>query len=170
MTPKPPRFSRGMLDRWALGARQAGLHPPVISWGLDQGFACEFDWVGTRDPSPWLAAPEAIRYLREIGVEAVRGYNHALAWEAARSLSDAWGTPLEQDEKLVGVMSTAVVPERFGATYEDAQRLRDLLLFEDRIEIPVLARGGRLRVRVSAQIYNDRSDLGRLAEAVAARS
>ena len=42
---------------WAHPNRQAGLHPPVLSWGLDKGFTAEFDWVGTRDPTPWLAAP-----------------------------------------------------------------------------------------------------------------
>ena len=97
------------------------------------------------------------------------GHNRALACEAARTLSGAWDTPLELDDAMTGSMATAVLPARFGATPEDARRLRDALLFEDRIEVPVLARGGRLRVRVSAQIYNDAADIRRLAEAVAAR-
>ena len=32
----------------------------MISWGLGRGFTAEFDWVGTRDPSAYLAAPAAI--------------------------------------------------------------------------------------------------------------
>ena len=57
---------------WVHPARQAGLHPPVISWGLDLGFTAEFDWVGTRDPSSWLAAPAGIAFLRDLGWDDVR--------------------------------------------------------------------------------------------------
>ena len=63
---------------WVHPSRQAGLHPPVISWGLDLGFTAEFDWVGTRDPSSWLAAPEGIAFLRDLGWDDVRQYNHDL--------------------------------------------------------------------------------------------
>jgi isopenicillin-N epimerase len=154
---------------WAAPERQAGLHPPVISWGLDQGFAAEFDWVGTRDPSPWLAAPEGIAFLRELGEDAVRAYTHGLAWDAARSLADRWGTTLGVREADVGSMVTVPLPERFGSTREDAARLRDALLFEDGIEVQVHATGGRLWARVCVQVYNDAEDVERFGEAVAAR-
>ena len=154
---------------WAPPARQAGLHPPVISWGLDQGFAAEFDWVGTRDPSPYLAAPEGIAFLCELGAEAVRAYNHDLAWEGARLLTRRWATELEIDEATVGTMATVPLPARFGGDAEAAAGLRDRLLFEDRIEVQLHAAHGRLWVRISAQVYNDLSDVERLAEAVLAR-
>jgi len=154
---------------WAAPDRQEHLHPPVISWGLDKGFLAEFDWVGTRDPSAYLAAPEGIAMLRELGMDAVRGYNHRLAWDSARMLSDRFGTPLAVDEGSVGSMATIPLPERLGSTREDASRLRDALLFEDRIEVQLHAGRGRLWVRVSAQVYNETTDVERLAEAVAAR-
>lgn len=154
---------------WAPGARQTPLHPPVISWGLDQGFTAEFDWVGTRDPSPWLSAPEAIAYQRELGIDAIRSYNHALAWEAGRLLARQWGTTLPMGEAMVGAMATLPLPQRAGSTREDAARLRDALLFEERIEVQLHAWRGRLWVRISAQIYNEMSDYERLAAAVRAR-
>src|SRR5690606_1258596 len=49
-----PRSS-GFL--WTPLSRQNGLHPTVISWGLDQGYTAEFDLLGTRDPSAHLSAP-----------------------------------------------------------------------------------------------------------------
>jgi isopenicillin-N epimerase len=154
---------------WAAPDRQSGLHPPVISWGLDKGFAAEFDWVGTRDPSPYLAAPEAIAFMRELGFDAVRAYNHALAWEAAQMLCDRWGTKLETGEAMIGAMATISLPAALGSSKEDATWLKDALLFEDRIEVGVHAWRGRLMMRVSAQIYNDLSDIERLAAAVAGR-
>jgi len=155
---------------WARADRQQGLHPPVISWGLDQGFTDEFDWVGTRDPSPWLVAPEGIAFMRELGIERVRAHNHALAWDAANRLCARWGTALETAEAMSGAMVTLPLPEGLGRVKEDAQGLRDALLFEDRIEAQVHAWRARLWVRLSAQIYNDSSDFERLETAVAARA
>jgi isopenicillin-N epimerase len=161
-----PRSS-GIL--WAPLGRQAGLHPPVISWGLDQGFTAEFDLVGTRDPSAHLAAPAAIAFLRELGFDAVRAHNHALAWSAAKLLAARWGTELPMPESMVATMATVPLPAGLGATREDAARLRDALLFEDRIEVQLHAARGRLWVRVSAQVYNEMADYERLAEAVTRR-
>jgi isopenicillin-N epimerase len=120
--------SLGIL--WAPPERQVDLHPPVISWGLDQGFTVEFDWVGTRDPSAALAAPAGLAFMEELGVDAVRAYDHALAWKAARFLSERFGTELAMDESWVGTMAVVALPERFGTTMDDANRLRDRLLFE----------------------------------------
>jgi isopenicillin-N epimerase len=158
-----PRSS-GFL--WAPLERQAGLHPPVISWGLDQGFTSEFDLVGTRDPSAHLAAPAAIAFLRELGHEAVCAHNHALAWTAARQLATRWGTTLGYPESMVATMATVPLPERLGGSHADAARLRDALLFEDHIEVQLHAARGRLWARISAQVYNELSDYERLAEAV----
>jgi isopenicillin-N epimerase len=156
--------SAGIL--WATPARQHSLHPPVISWGLDQGFTAEFDWVGTRDPSPFLAAPEGLSFMRELGLESIRAYNHDLAWEAARMLCERWGTKLGVSEAMVGSMVTLPLPEYLGSTREDAFRVRDALLFRNRIEAQVHAWRGRLWVRLSAQIYNAMVDYERLASAL----
>jgi isopenicillin-N epimerase len=151
---------------WARRERQKGLHPAVISWGLDQGFTHEFDWVGTRDPSPWLAAPAAIAYLRELGEKEVRAYDHALAWEGARWLAARWQTEFPTPETMIGTMATLPLPARLGATREAADRVRDALLSEERIEVQIHAGRERLWVRISGQIYNDFNDIERLAEAV----
>jgi isopenicillin-N epimerase len=155
---------------WAAPARQRDLHPAVISWGLGLGYTREFDWVGTRDPSPWLAAPDAIAFQREIGVEAIRAWNHGLAWEAGRTLAEAWGTSFETPESMIATMATVALPERMGSTAEDALRLRRALFEEDRIEVQLHAWRSRLWVRVSAQIYVEPADIRRLAEAVLARA
>jgi len=154
---------------WARPDRQAGLHPPVVSWGLDQGFLAEFDWVGTRDPSPWLAAPVGLGLLQELDFDAVRRYNHDLAWRACQELTDRWGGVVERDEESVGSMVTVPLPKTLGCTPELASRLRDSLLDDDDIEIQVHARDGQMWVRVSAQVYNDWSDIERLGGAIERR-
>ncbi len=162
------------LHKWAMAPRssafmvvapehQSSLHPPVVSWGLDQGFTQEFDWVGTRDPSPWLCAPDGIRFLHDLGYDALRTYNHDLAWHAAQYLTGQWGTALQIDESAVGCMVSVMTPESIGTTKADAMRLRDRLLFEHNIEVQVHARAGRVWVRISAQAYNDRADSERLS-------
>ncbi|HEU5310377.1 MAG TPA: aminotransferase class V-fold PLP-dependent enzyme, partial [Candidatus Eisenbacteria bacterium] len=89
---------------WAAPEHQSALHPAVISWGLDGGYLVEFDWMSTRDPSSMLAAPEGIRMMRDLGLEAMRGYNHALAMDAASLLASAWRTQHLVPEEMVGTM------------------------------------------------------------------
>lgn len=152
---------------WASPERQEGLHPPVVSWGLGRGFTAEFDWVGTRDPSPWLAAPAGLDYLEELGVERVRAHNQSLARRVRILLTERWGTEPAAPETMTGPMTTVPLPGRLGTEPEDAARVRDRLLFDHRIEVQVHAWKGRLWIRVSIQVYNDEHDVERLAAAVA---
>jgi isopenicillin-N epimerase len=151
---------------WAAPDRQAELHPPVISWGLDQGFAAEFDWTGTRDVSAWLAAPEGWRFLDRLGRDNVWNYNHGLAWQGAQLLAERWNAPLGFRESDIGFMATVAMPAAAGSQPAEATRVRDALLFDHRIEVQVHAAHGRVRARISAQVYNEMSDIERLAEAV----
>ncbi len=151
---------------WAAPDRQPHLHHPVVSWGSDKGFLREFEWQATGDPTTYLSAPDGIALLQEWGFEAVLGYMHGLAWHAADLLSTRWQTTFDTPREMVGAMVTVPLPERAGATDDEAKRLRLSLLVDDRIEVQLHAWRGRLWTRVSAQVYNDRSDIERLADAV----
>ncbi len=153
---------------WASAEGQVGLHPPVISWGLDQGFTAEFDWAGTRDVSAWLTVPEAIAFLRDRNTEAAWRWNHGLAWQGASILAEAWGTRVPASEGDTGFMVTVPVPASCGTDAADASRLRDALLFDHAIEVQVHAGFGRVWVRISIQTYNELADVERLAAAVLA--
>jgi isopenicillin-N epimerase len=151
---------------WASQVAQVDLHPTVISWGLGLGFAAEFDWVGTRDLSACLAAPEGLAYLRARGLDQAWSYNHNLAWQGASLLANAWGSEIPASESATGFMATVPVPATVGSAPADATRLRDALLFEHAIEVQVHAGYGRVWVRISAQVYNDLDEVARLARAV----
>lgn len=160
-----PRSS-GIL--WTSPARQPALHSSVISWGLDLGFHAEFDLPGTRDPSPHLSAPAAIAFMRQLGVSAVRQYNHELVWNGARHLATRWGTEFVTPEAMIGTMATVMLPEALGSTVDDAARVRDALLFGERIEVQVHDFRGRLYLRISGQVYIEPADIERLASAALA--
>jgi isopenicillin-N epimerase len=151
---------------WATPDRQQHLRHPVVSWGSGKGFLREFEWQATADPTTYLSAPEGIALLQEWGFESVLGYMHGLAWEAADLLATCWETAFETPREMVGALVTVQLPERAGTTDDEARRLRLSLLVDDRIEVQLHAWRGRLWTRVSAQVYNDRSDLERLADAV----
>jgi isopenicillin-N epimerase len=161
-----PRSS-GIL--WAAPERQTALRPTVISWGLDQGLAAEFDLPGTRDPSPHLAAPAALDMMAELGVEAIMRYNHELAWRGAHRLAEIFESDFLTPESMIGTMATVALPQDLGSTTEEGTALRETLLFDDQIEVQLHAWKGRLWVRISCQIYNDMADVERLGAAVLAR-
>ena len=155
---------------WAKPERQAALRHPVVSWGSGRGFHAEFDHYATSDSTSYLAAPDGIALLREWDFAAVMAYMHGLARAAAATLTECWGTTVDAPDEMMGAMVTVPLPERAGTTAEDATRLRLALLTEDRIEVQLHAWRGRLWARVSTQVYNDRSDILRLAHAVERRA
>src|SRR5215475_7631852 len=168
------------LHKWAHAPRSCGilwvrpehqpfLHHPIASWGYEGGFHEEFDHVATNDPTSFLAAPEGIAILHEWGFEEVLAYMHSLAWDAGQILTACWGTRIDAPRAMIGSMVTVPLPESAGSTVEDATALRLKLLVEDHIEVPVHPWHGRLWTRVSTQVYNDRSDIERLATAVKRR-
>lgn len=164
------------LHKWALAPRscgilwtsrehQAHLHPPVISWGLDNGIDAEFDLPGTRDPSAWLAAPVGIEVLRGYGLDDVFTHNHDLAWRSAKRLSDRWDTPLTTPEAMVAAMVTLRLPDRWGPNDAAAAHLTTELQ-RRRVEVPLFAAADALWIRISTHVHNDDNDIDRLLDAV----
>lgn len=161
-----PRSS-GIL--WARPEVQEWLRPAVISWGHGVSFTAAFDHVGTRDPSPHLAAPAAIRMLERVGPEAVRAYDHDLVWAGACHLAERWGTAVAAPESMVATMAPVWLPDGRVRSPDDARALQRWLADEHHVEVNVYAEDGRSWVRVAAQIYNALGDFERLADAVAER-
>jgi len=159
---------KGAAFLWAAPDAQAELHPPVISHGYGKGFTAEFDWVGTRDMSSWLAVPAALDFFASLGPERVRSRNHALAMAMAETLASAWGTELGAAHGMLGAMAPIRLPGDHMATWEAGRALRKRLWLEHRVEVPVMPVGDALWVRISAQIFNVPQDYRRLATAVSA--
>jgi isopenicillin-N epimerase len=156
---------KGSGSLWASPSSQAGTHPLVISHGYGQGFAPEFDWIGTRDPTAWLTIPAAIDYHFRIGGQLLRERNTQLARQAANLLAKHWNTERGSEDALTGSMSTVGLPVVGEATDERALELRYILRKNHRIDAAIIAFKGSLWVRLSAQAYNQFNEYERLADA-----
>ncbi len=166
------------------GDRQEGLHPAVISHGLNTNrpdslpLHDEFDWTGTSDPSAWLCVGESIHFLEGLmpgGMSALIERNHRLALRAREILRDSLGTEAVCPAEMIGSMAVVSLPEEEEAaasidpdtTPVFVPRLQTDLLERYGIEIPIYywPAAPRRLVRLSAQAYNDESQYERLAEA-----
>jgi isopenicillin-N epimerase len=170
---------KGSAFLWVRRDRRNEVRPLTISHGAGvtradrSRFHLEFDWTGTSDPTGWLTVPKAIDYVGSLvpgGWPAVMATNRALALEARALVCAAAGTAPPCPEGMVGSIASIVLPD--GPTSDIAWRRPDPIqqrLFDTwRTEVPVMswpAAPHRL-IRVSAQLYNERGQYERLAEAL----
>jgi isopenicillin-N epimerase len=170
--------------------RQAAIHPTTLSHGVNSTrtdrsrFRLEFDWMGTDDPTAYLAVPAAIRAVAALvpgGWPEVMGLNRALARTGRDILCAALGVEPPAPDEMLGSLATVPLPAPPAAdgppppppaTAADlADPLQTALFTADRIEVPVITWPAppRRLVRISAQLYNAPSQYERLAAALAAR-
>ena len=157
---------KGSAFIWAAPERQQELHPVTISHGLGQGFLAEFDWTGTRDPSAFLAVPDAIAFHERLGGDGLRARNHALAVEATSMVGRRLNTEPGAGAEFMGAMGVVRLPLAGAASAERALALRARML-EARTDVPLHAAAGGIWLRLSAAAYNEMADYERLAETVA---
>ena len=181
----------GML--WVREDRRERIRPLVVSHGANADldgrtrYRHEFDWVGTADPTGYLALPTAIEWMRDHGPDgggwpAVMAANHALALQGRDRLLAAFGgqaarAPGPAPDGILGSMAAMLLP---GVADEVAAReLGQILEREDGIQVPIgpfPVRAARvddrppsITIRISAQLYNEPADYDRLAQALTRR-
>jgi isopenicillin-N epimerase len=178
-TPRVP-FYAGNLHKWICApkgcaflwvdpARQAEIHPTVISHHYLGGFDKEFGWQGTRDISGLLSIYSAIQFFEQFGWDNVMRYNHEMAVWAQQMLCQRWNTiPMTPpDGRLIGAMATLRLPLRFQHLDQPVcEKLQQRLYDEFKVEAPLILWDGHAYVRVSCQIYNRPEDYERLGEAI----
>ena len=170
---------KGAAFLWVRDDKQGEIHPAVISHGNNttrpgySAFQDRFDWAGTFDPTSWLCAGEAIRWLGALlpgGWRELRDRNHRLAVNARRVLSASLGVEAPCPEGMLGTLATLPLPHRYQGVPRsekldaEQQRLYDRF----RIEVPLMRVGQpeRRYFRVSAHIYNSLPEYEYLAEAL----
>ncbi|MFN3359834.1 MAG: aminotransferase class V-fold PLP-dependent enzyme [Pseudanabaenaceae cyanobacterium] len=140
-------------------------HPLTISHAYHQGYLQEFNWMGTRDFSSWLALPEAIEFLRSLGISPSRHYNRSLIAEGGHILATALATKAHISPQVF--MLTLPLPDDWQC--HSPQSLHDWLWREHRIEVPIISWQDRLYIRISAQVYNELREYETLAQVIESR-
>jgi isopenicillin-N epimerase len=156
---------------------QTSLRPLVISHGANTSrtdrsrYWLEFDWVGTVEPSPFLAAPRALEFLASLlpgGIPALQAHNHELVLRARELLLEVVGGVPLCPSSMLGSLATVVLPAGpqapgFASSpfceplYTELQKRRFQVLTAFWPAAP------RRFLRVTAQIYNELSQYERLA-------
>lgn len=158
--------------------RRADIRPLAISHGANRGsaderFELEFGWTGTHDPTALFMVPEVIDYLGglvEGGWPAIYERNRRLALEARALVNETLGERALCPDEMIGSLAAIRLPDGRGAAeppyYIDP--LQDALLDDFGIEVPIIAwpAAPRRLLRLSAHLYNERSDYERLADAL----
>ncbi len=144
--------------------RQHLVEPLVVSWGYESmtpgpsRFIDEQEFTGTRDPSAYLAVPEAIRFVQSHDWAAVRAHCHGLVQQARTRIGELTGLPpiAPESTEWFSQMCTLPLPPC------DPAALKSRLYDEFGVEIPIVTWQGKPFVRVSIQAYNSSDDIDRL--------
>lgn len=144
--------------------RRAGLDPVVFSHGIGTSLSGAFDWQGTRDPSPWLAADAALAFVQSLGADRIRAHNVLLRESIGSLFCDRWGIALPAPPSMLAALLTLPVPIPTDGTQATADAISRHLWDDHRVEAMFMAFQGRVWFRASAQIYNRLYDYQRLIE------
>lgn len=181
-------FYVGNCHKWLCSPKGAGflyvrpehhemIQAAVISWGYSQqtaghtGFSAytgssilerKLQWQGTRDISAWLSVPAAIAFLRKHHWQRRRRECHATLVLLKKRLENCFGLPPICSDDDFSQMAALPIPDG------SAEKIRDLLYNQYRIEVPVTSHGNRLFVRPSFQIYNTGAEADVLLDALLA--
>ena len=148
---------------WASKAMQPATRPLAISHGYGAGFRAEWEWPGTRDVTPALAAPAAIEFHAALGGAALMARNSALVREAAQMLAARWRTGMTGPSDWFAAMATVRLPLGGEASGARANQLMRELAERHKIGAAVVVLEGALWVRIAAQAYNELTEYERLA-------
>lgn len=170
---------------------QQALQPHLTSWGRSLGgcpprWQDELNWLGTRDPAPFLAVPAAIEFLERIGFDTFRRQTHDLARHARQRLEAVLGqaATIPDSPAWYGSMIAVPLAERWGQKKEELSQgevktrktsksppnaihpLQQWLWDKHRIETLVTECHGQRYLRVSCHLYNSRVDIDALVAAL----
>jgi isopenicillin-N epimerase len=156
---------RGCGLLWTHPSRQAVTFPAILSHGTDGGYTAAFDWIGTRDVTPWLCFEVAAHAHDALGGAALMAGNRLLALAGGEILAESLGATASAPPQMRAAMAAL----SFGdapADIETATRLRRTLVQQFGVVLPVYAFAGKIWLRISAQTYNRIDDYRRCANAV----
>jgi len=176
-------FYTGNCHKWMLSPKGAGflyvhpnaqylIEPLIVSWGVQMDpalssgshFIDMLGWTGTHDPAAYLSVPAAIQFMASNHWSDVKANCHEQLVTFLSQFSRITGRdlPYKNDQQFVQ-MASIELPQS-----TDIFALKNALYDIYRIEIPAISWNQRNFLRISYQVYNERSDLERLSTALTA--
>ena len=159
--------------------RREGVKPLTIGHGYSsdlpsaEKFRMEFDWTGTRDPSPWLCIPFAISHIGGLingGWTEIMNKNHEMVIFGRDLLCETLDISPPTPDSMVSSMSSVEFPwnEDVGPAPIDGDPIHNTLFDEYRIQVPVISwpNHNRKYLRISAQVYNSKEDYEYLSDSL----
>lgn len=161
--------------------------------GRQPSWKDEFNWLGTRNPAAFLTTADAIRFLTSTTSSQSDVRTHEAGPAEPRTMLDEFqqrsrqltqlatselrrtidARPLILEDSLRNdSMVSFVLPEELFPTESSVGKaghrhpLQDWLWQQRRIEIPIVAWGDQLLIRVSAHLYNSQAEYSVLADTV----
>ena len=168
---------KGSAFLWANKDKKNILEPLVISHGWlpnnykvkqkgefsKDRFVDSFEVQGTRDPSAWMAIPDAIKFIKNKKYIKVFKDSSKLAFETASTISKLTKIPLLANKDFLAPQMISIpVPNC------NVDNLKQQLMSKFNIEIPVFKWKNQCFVRISIQIYNTKKDADTLIKALKA--
>lgn len=166
-------FGSGFL--YVCRSWQSALKPHLTSWGRSLGgcgpcWQDELNWLGTRDPAPFLSVPAAIAFLEQVGLKAFRQQTHELARYAKQQLEPILGQPAtipDSSDWYGSMIAIPLPPETSKKARPNAiHPLQQALWDQHRIEVLITECHGHRYLRVSCHLYNTKQDIDTLCEAL----
>lgn len=136
-------------------------------------FRFEFDWSGTRDPSPWLCIPFSIGFFEDQikgGWEEIMRNNKEMALQGRGLLCEALGTTPPTPDSMICSMSSIELPGKgvVPPSPPDGEPIHNLLYDDYRIQVPVISwpNHNTKYIRISAHVYNTKEEFEYLSESL----
>jgi len=139
---------------------QDKISPLITSWGVEgtdpsnSTFLLENQWQGTRDMSAFLAVSKAIEFQQDNNWSDLTKKSRWLVRETRSRLDDYFELNhlCPNTEEWLGQMASIEIKTR------DPLKLKNILLKEFSIEVPIFNWNGKFFLRYSFQVYNNQKD------------
>ncbi len=170
-------FYTGNLHKWLFAPKSSAfltvseqwsktIHPNIVSLYWGSGMHAEFHWMGTLNPSSWIASQAGLQFMRDLGVENVRTHYRQLTEYTHSRVEFQMGiqTPGPHDPRCA--MAVFELPGEWEHEATVGWAIRKWLWHEHKVELHLTAWQETLLFRVSSQVYLDQTNIDAGLEAL----
>lgn len=144
--------------------KDMALRPLAVSHYGGEPFPLSFDYVGTRDVSPFLTVADALTFIDQLGgAKSLQDHMHALSRAGKAVMAQLGIEPIAPDT-MFAAMHAFHLPQRRPVAPEDALEIINNFWDRHRIQVAASAWKSRLVLRLSAQAYVGIEDYAQLAD------